>query len=697
MSVGHTGRSGNPRRSRIHATIVAAVLVTIAPALHAATEIRVGLHDAKPVVFRNAEGEPSGLMVDILEHIAELEDLELHYVYGSWAECLERLEKGEIDLLFPILPSPQREQRFDFGRETTFSSWGRIFTRPDRRIDSILDLQGTRVAVVRDDHFNHELQKLVAQFGLRCVFEEVTNVSELFEAVVSGRADAAAIEDKSGYWSAMNFDVVHTPVVFSPSAPRLAVPKGQHAELLAAIDDRLAELKSDRSSVYYHAYESWFGRQPSATWPRWLVLSLGIAAGLLVLLAAFIIALRMQVRARTREVRLHVEQLEQEIFDRRAAEEERERLGEMLRHAQKMEAMGTLAAGVAHDFNNLLMLLSAHATLVKRKVAEDEELSQSLQVMEDAVEQATGFTRSLLTFSHKLPPLKKPLDFRATVAASTRVLRRTLPASIDLRVETEGAEPVWIDADESQLQQIVLNLAVNARDAMPDGGTLRIAVDVAPSGDARLSVSDTGLGIPERLRPRIFDPFFTTKPRGQGTGLGLAVVHGIVNEHGGRVDVHSAEAEGTTFEVSFPKVAADTTSVDVESTGAQASGSGELILLAEDDQQIREVLAAYLTSRGFRVEQAGDGPGLLERFMRHRQEVQLLILDVELPKTSGLSVLRSIRKTGARTPAILLSGGVGDEIDPTDPEFVLLHKPFRLNQLGELVAGLLRPPRRRPA
>ena len=187
--------------------MAAALWLACASTIRAATPVRVGLHDAKPVAFRAADGSASGFLVDVLDHIAEREEWQIEYVYGSWAECLDRLASGEIDLLFPMLITPERRQVFDFTREEMFASWGRVFARADARIDSILDLDGKVIAVVTGDMFNHDIRDLIRQFGLRCEFLELETKTEVLESVARGRADAAAIEGKAGYWHAMGFDI----------------------------------------------------------------------------------------------------------------------------------------------------------------------------------------------------------------------------------------------------------------------------------------------------------------------------------------------------------------------------------------------------------------------------------------------------------------------------------------------------------
>ncbi len=258
-------------------------------------------------------------------------------------------------------------------------------------------------------------------------------------------------------------------------------------------------------------------------------------------------------------------------------------LEEELQQAGKMEAVGELAGGVAHDFNNCLTVIMASAQMLRQKMATDERCHRSVESILDASRQAAGVTKSLLTFSRRVPTEKRPLDLRETVEEAARMLGSLLPATIELVVDTAGDAPIRVDADATQIQQIIINLAVNARDAMPEGGILRVSV--APSGDeqvgdmpgtspsgetyARLAVSDAGTGMSEEVRARAFDPFFTTKPRGKGTGLGLSIIHRIVTDHGGHIDVQSEEGKGTTFTILIPQL-------DTEQTVAKMAGTGRI-------------------------------------------------------------------------------------------------------------------------
>jgi two-component system cell cycle sensor histidine kinase/response regulator CckA len=254
----------------------------------------------------------------------------------------------------------------------------------------------------------------------------------------------------------------------------------------------------------------------------------------------------------------------EDITERRRAERERAELEERLRHAQKMEAVGTLASGIAHDFNNMITVMLGATELLRKHGMSDALSAEALEMIERSLEQATGLTRSLLTFSRKMPPIKQPIDLCQVVRDAEPLLRRSLTATIGFTLELPD-RAVRINGDRTQIQQVLLNLVINARDAMPQGGSLTICLCLPGDGEradgepefVRLIVSDTGTGIPEQDVARVFDPFFTTKPRGQGTGLGLSITHGIVKEHGGRIEVVTEPDTGSTFTIFLPHLRDD--------------------------------------------------------------------------------------------------------------------------------------------
>ncbi len=387
-----------------------------------------------------------------------------------------------------------------------------------------------------------------------------------------------------------------------------------------------------------------------------------------------------------------------DITELRKAEEDRTRLQEQLHQAQKMEAIGELASGVAHDFNNLLTVIFSGTTNLTRMVHGSSDAQEAVSMIESAAKAAAGVTRSLMTFSERLPLAKVELNLVQAVENTMRLLRRMLPATIELQVDTPTPDRCpWVHADQTQLQQIVLNLAINARDAMPRGGTLEIQVDpvmdnpLSPEYQwATIRVKDNGTGIPKEIQERIFDPFFTTKPRGKGTGLGLAVVRGIVTDHGGRLELTSQASKGTTFTIHLPRVASESAAAREEQQSSARTGNGETILLAEDNEYIRKLMVLALRSSNLKVLQAEDGATVLETYENLKDKIDALILDVDLPKYSGLDCVERIRKSSSNVPVVLVTGRIDASVeDQLDANTVLLCKPFQMSDLCNLAISVI--------
>ena len=377
---------------------------------------------------------------------------------------------------------------------------------------------------------------------------------------------------------------------------------------------------------------------------------------------------------------------------------------QQLLQMQKMEAVGQLANGLAHDFNNLLTVILGCAARLKKADGTPSDLVETVSTLEEATKQGQTMTQSLLTFCHRVPIEKHPVDLRAATRGATRLLRHVLPASVRLTVSADGDRPLWVNGNTTHLQQVLLNLVINARDAMAEGGDLSIAVtELGPDGRsatgraghadlgwACVTVTDNGDGIPPDVLPQIFDPFFTTKPRGHGTGLGLAIVHGIVEDHNGRVEVKSEIGKGSSFSILLPRVENVPVLSATDQPRPVPAGQGELIILAEDNRHVRELASSALKSFGYRVVHTVDGSSALNYCRDHRGEVSLCILDIDLPGCSGTDCLRQLRDAGIRVPALLITGNPNADLDDDLVEdAMVLYKPFSMSDLGRQVHTML--------
>jgi PAS domain S-box-containing protein len=373
---------------------------------------------------------------------------------------------------------------------------------------------------------------------------------------------------------------------------------------------------------------------------------------------------------------------------------ERKRLEQELLQAQKLEAVGRLAGGIAHDFNNLLTTILGYSELLLRGRPDDEELQEDVGEIRKASQRAASLTRQLLAFSRKQVIEPRLLDLNALVAESTGMLRPLIGEDIDVSTVFAPNLPS-VRADPLHLEQVIVNLAVNARDAMPGGGKLlletatlqRAESGATPAAECvSLRVTDTGSGMDEATRERIFEPFFTTKEKGKGTGLGLATAYGIVKQSGGDIRVTSERHVGTTFEILLPAVREPAAEEAPRRDGRMAPLPGATVLLAEDEDGLRALNARVLEALGYRVlaaSNAADAPALLER---QPAPPDLLVTDVVMPGASGRELARRLRD---RHPGIrvLYVSGYAEDASVDDDAF--LQKPFTPERLSEKVAELL--------
>jgi two-component system cell cycle sensor histidine kinase/response regulator CckA len=383
---------------------------------------------------------------------------------------------------------------------------------------------------------------------------------------------------------------------------------------------------------------------------------------------------------------------------------ERKRLEWQLGQSQKMEAVGQLAGGIAHDFNNLLTAILGNAQLAQFDKALSRDLQECLGEIASASHRAAALTRQLLVFSRQEQIDRRPLSLSTTLGDFMKMLRRIIGEHIDVRLTISPDVPPVL-ADAAQIEQVALNLAVNARDAMPDGGRLMIEIDqvvIAESGEssdsavppgryARLRFADTGRGIHSDVRQRIFEPFFTTKPVGEGTGLGLAVVYGIVRQHDGFIDVASAPGEGTQFTVYLPAVDRPLPTTD-DPAPAAASGGRETILIAEDEPSLRRLTERLVTSLGYSVILAATGEEAVELFMRHRDEIDLLLVDIVMPGKGGRDVYDAVRATGSDVPIVFMTG-YSAEMTPNalaaETGCRVLYKPYDLGAVAAVIRDVV--------
>jgi PAS domain S-box-containing protein len=381
---------------------------------------------------------------------------------------------------------------------------------------------------------------------------------------------------------------------------------------------------------------------------------------------------------------------------------ERKKLEHELRQAQKMESLGTLAGGIAHDFNNLLAIINGYAEFCQQGVQEPAVLQKGLREIHRAAQRAVGLVRQILTFSRKTEVHFAHVDLNQLSRDLISLLSETFPRTVAIQLDLKERLPP-LHADQNQVQQIVLNLCVNARDAMPSGGTITLSTSVHPGASLRhlggdtartygcLAVADTGTGMSPEVRQRIFEPFFTTKHGNQGTGLGLAVVYGIVTAHHGFLDVDTKPGSGSTFRVYLP-LAETAAAAPIAPGSSEFPGGTESLLIVDDEESLRSLLSASLTHKGYHTVTAASGLEAIELISDPSRQFDAVLLDLNMPGASGVDVLKIIRVCRPALPVIVTSG----HLTPVArAEFERLgqrsfvQKPYKLDELGRNLRTLL--------
>ncbi|MEE9524552.1 MAG: ATP-binding protein, partial [Thermodesulfovibrionales bacterium] len=386
-----------------------------------------------------------------------------------------------------------------------------------------------------------------------------------------------------------------------------------------------------------------------------------------------------------------------DITERKHAEEEKKHLEDQLFQSQKIEAIGRLAGGIAHDFNNILTAIIANGSILNMELKEDDPLREFVDQILTVSERGAELTHGLLAFSRKQIIIPKPVRLNAIINKSEKILSRLIGEDIELRTELAD-EDVVIMADSIQIEQVLMNIATNARDAMPDGGTLNIATELRdiddafiqsqgfgePGSYAVITITDTGSGMDEETRQRIFEPFFTSKDLGRGTGLGLATTYGIVKQHNGFINVDSKPHKGTTFTIFFP-LTEETIVEDDQAERTETETHGELtILFAEDEEHVRKALRSILETFGHHVIEAIDGEDAVKKFREFKDDIDLLLFDVIMPKKNGKKAFEAIKKMKPNIKCLFTSGYTEDvmnKIGILEKDINFIYKPVTPGEL----------------
>jgi len=787
----------------------------IVPALatEAKTEsVKMGIFDFYPMNFYSVSGSPTGIYVELIERIAELEGWEVEFVSGTWNEGLMRIQNGEIDLMPSIAFSEDRNRTINFNRESVVTVWGEVYIKPDSGIQDMLDLEGHTIAVMKGDISAQNFKQTIAMFNIQCQFVECATHALVMEKVQNQEAIGGVVPNIFGMKHYAKYSLVRSSIIFSPFPIFFGSQKGQSA-FLSVIDRYLGAWKADRDSFYYQTLDKWLETEPvERTFiPKWLYMSIAISVSLMLAAMIWGRSLKYQVRKRTMELQesekrfrdisltmadwiwevdengryrfasesvvdtlgyepkemigktpfdfmpkkeakrvkkiyedfcankepivdlenwnlhkngteicLHTNALpilnekghlvgyrgiDKDMTGRRQAAKERADLKSRLVQAQKMEAIGTLAGGIAHDFNNILSAIYGFAELAEADVLDDpDSAKESIEEVIKAAGRARDLVKQILTFSRKSEAEMQPLQLSLVVKEALKLLRSSLPTTIEI-VQKINSQAV-IHADPTKMHQIIMNLCTNAYHAMRDsGGILSVSLkeadmEVDSELSAKettkrflvLSVSDNGIGMDAETRQKIFEPYFTTKESGDGTGLGLAVVHGIVQDHKGQIHVYSEPGQGTTFHIYLPVVEKRAKGFTLEQEALPIEGGSERIMVVDDEEAIVKLVRKVLTANGYHAITFTNGVQALQEFRKQSQAVDLLITDLTMPYMTGIELAKQVLEISPRLP-IILSSGLSETLNKEKTKAIgikrYLEKPIDNRKLLRTVRNLL--------
>ncbi len=615
--------------------------------------IRVGvLTDNYPLSFTDGD-QPVGFVVDLLAAIEEVMGLHFERVPGTTDVITRAFVSGDLDMLQTYADDPARESYADFS-VPYLTMAGSIFARRDLRgIERLEDLRGRRVLV----HRGSVGERLLIEAGLADTVVHVPSVEAALERLEAGEGDATLVTRLRGLMTVhrrgmRNVVAVGEPVPGYEVRYAFAVRDGDR-HLLARLNEGLAIV--ERTGRASEIYQRWFGPVEPRRYSPFQI-ALAVSAGLAVALAVAVWSMKRQ-----------------RVLSDRLREQEQQ-----MHRAQKLEAIGTLSSGIAHDFNNILTTIIGNAELLQADLPRGAPAAEAAGDILSAAERAQRLVAQILTFSRRTEPRREVLNVSAVVEDAVRFLRATTPTTIAIR-HRRPDEALHVDGDATQLHQALMNVGTNAAHAMRDaaGGSIdifeqRITLDVAaaarvhvPPGEyACVTLRDTGCGIAPDVLPRVFDPFYTTKAPGEGTGLGLAVVLGVMQAHGGGVAVSSAQGLGTEVRLYLPLAPAPErppeAQVPSQAAPARPTGRGQRVLLVDDEEPIVRSMTLVLRRLGYEVSGHTEPTEALAQFELHPQTIDVVITDLTMPDLGGLDVVQRVRQRRPDVPVLLVSGFIAE-------------------------------------
>lgn len=614
-------------------------------------------HDYPPFEYVDEQGTPQGFNIDLLKAIAETMGLTLKITTGPWKEIRSALENDRIDMVSGMYYSPERDMKVNFSVPFILVHQS-MFTRDDTDFHKFSDLKNREIIVQTGDIMHDYV--LSNQITPKII--EVNNTLDGIRLLASGKHDAALLPNLQGQYFSRKYDITNIKAV-EPVIPGqkycFAVAEGNQ-ELVDMLDQGLSILKA--SGKYQEIREHWFGVLEDTNYllSYRIVLIILLCLVLVLLLSWFWTwTLRQLVRKRTR-------QLADELSERKQAEKEKEALEDRLRQVHKMEAIGTLAAGIAHDFNNILSAIVGYAQLARLETDSESRAYKDMTAVLESADRAKKLIRQILTYSRRTEQEQQAEHLSFLIKGGMRLLKTSLPANVEMVTDLQANNDLIL-ANATQIHQVLINLVTNSAHAIGvNQGRIEIRLRnieltqktisvpaLMPGPCVELTVTDTGHGIDKSIQERIFDPFFTTKQRGQGTGMGLSVVHGIVKSHGGHIQVESRLNQGTSFRIIFPVYTGAKVEIDPP---APIMGGSERILFIDDEKDVVDVWERILTSLGYQVTASESPRNAMDLFKQAPEKFDVIITDLDMPEINGLSLIRAFKDIRPDIRIIVHSG-----------------------------------------
>jgi len=555
------------------------LLASAVPSMHIYSQpltLKVGLYENQPKIFTDTSGEPSGFWIDIIGYIADEEDWNIEYVPGTWDECLQRLTAGEIDVMPDVAYTQARNEIYAFSSQSVYTSWSTVYVREGGGIESLIDLEGKTVAVLKNSvnvEGENGIKALVSAFDINCTFLEVDSYLRVFELVQNVEADAGVTSKDFGYQHEQDFGLMKTAIIFQPSLLYFTFPKYSpiSGELAETIDARIRELKLNDNSIYYRSLDKWFGQKPEGAGviPSWVFWSMGGVAGLILLSAGGNFVLKSQVNSRTRELteeigrrkladdelKLYHEHLEQ-LVEMRTTELERANV-----NLQEMDRLKSVfLASMSHELRTPLnSIIGFTGILLMGMPGElNEEQNKQLTMVKNNAGHLLSLINDILDIS-KIEAGKveiNPDEFRFDTTAG-EVIEQMRPAANQKRlaIVTDIGENITITSDKRRLKQIILNLVSNAI-KFTEQGTVTVSGRIVDNSFLEVKVADTGTGIKPEEMSKLFQPFHqvgaSLTKKQEGTGLGLYLCSKLAGLLGGNIRADSQYGHGTEITLTLP-------------------------------------------------------------------------------------------------------------------------------------------------